>query len=283
MKSFKKIVTKNIYTKNEIIKGATNLIFVALVFPLFGCQSSGGKDNVDIKKPLDLSAQSVSGSESNSYYETKSNVVVSDQGKVTKKYVSQAKFEIDRTTLHVNEKGDIQFRTVTKNKTGDLTLKDLAYLEPGEELLEMIDKYGKPLVVKDIPLGSIFYIPRVTLPKNPVNVGDTWIYKGRWISIDTGLPFELTVNSKLKSWSDCDGLLCAIITFTGEVSLPADFPLKSTLKSEIKGVFHYSPVSYEVLWGESFSEEEFYIEPIQKLIKVDSRSCSYKIGYNKKC
>ncbi len=264
-------------------KTATNLIlFSTIAISAISCQSSGSKSS-GISNAVDLNAQSVKGTESSSFYTTMSKIVISDKGKVTKKYTSQVKFEIDRTTINVNDKGDIQFRTVTKNKSGDIDLKDMAYPEPGQELFEMIDKFGKPLVVKDIPIGSIFYIPRVTLPKNAVHVGDSWSFKGRWVALDTGLPFELRIDSKLKAWSDCDGLACAIITFTGEVLLPEDFPLKSTLKSKIKGTFHYSPVSYEVLWGESFSEEEFYIEPIQKLIKVDSKSCSCKIGYVKKC
>lgn len=267
MKSFKKIVT--------------NLVLIS-PFLFLGCQSTKTGSTSD-KTAFDMSAQSVKGSESKSFYETKSNVVVSEKGKITKKYTSQVGFEIQRTTINVSEKGDIQFRIVTQNKVGDIDLKDMAYPEPGEELYEMIDKFGTPLVVKDIPIGTIFYIPRVTLPKSPVRPGDSWSYQGRWISLDTGLPFELSIDSKLKSWQDCDGLMCAVITFTGEVRLPADFPLKSTLNSKIKGTFHYSPVSYEILWGESFSNEEFFIEPLEKLIKVDSKSCSHKIGYNKKC
>lgn len=246
------------------------------------CQSSGPK-NINQKKPVELFAQSVKGAESEYFYKSESNVTIQEKSKVTKKYVDSVEFEYDRKTINVNDKGEIQFQISTKNKKGNIELQDLAFLEPGLSLLEMIDKYGKPLVVKDIPMGSIFYIPRITLPKTAVKVGESWTYRGRWISFETGFPFELQLVSTLKAWSDCDGLLCAVITFSGEVILPEDFPLKATLKSKIKGEFYYSHVSYEVLWGVSESVEEFYIEPIDKLIAVKSSSCSHKKDFYKKC
>lgn len=270
MKSSKKAATKYLFT------------FIIFLTTLGGCQSTSNKD-YGIDKATDLLAQSVKGSVSNYYYETKSKVIITDKGKVTKKYIDQVHFEIERQTINVNEKGDIQFRIVTSNKEGNMALKDLAFLEPGQELFEMVDKYGKPLIVKDISIGSLYYIPRIVLPKEKVKIGDMWSYKGRWISEDTGWPFELLITSKLKSWEDCDGLLCALITSDGQVALPQDFPLKATLKSVIKGTYYYSPVAFEVLWGESESDESFYIEPIDKEIKVKSRSCSYKTDYSKKC
>lgn len=218
-----------------------------------------------------------------SNYKTESNVVVLDKGKVDKKYKNSVEFKIDRRTINVNENGDIQFRIVTTDKVGNIELKDLAYPEPGQELYEMIDKYGKQLVVKDMPIGSIYYVSRIALPKTAVKVNDTWSYKTRWISEATGWPFEIQLNSKLKEWADCDGLMCALITFEGSVILPDDFPLKATLSSKLKGEFYYSPVSHEVLWGETFGEEDFFIEPINKRIKVKSKSCSAKEDYIKKC
>jgi hypothetical protein len=272
MKSSKRIATK------YFSKSTTLLI---LVTSLLSCQSGPKSSSTGLQ--VELNAQSVKGSVTTSTYQTKSDVVVYDKDKVSKKYTDSVKFDIDRTTINVNDKGDLQFRITTSNKTGNVELKDLAYPEPDQELYEMIDQYGKPLVVKDMPIGSIYYISRVALPKGPVKKNDTWLYKARWISEDTGWPFEISISSKLKSWTECDGLACAIITFEGEVSLPEDFPLKSTLTSKIKGEFHYAPISYEVLWGESKSEEEFIITPILKKIKVKSRSCSFKRGYSKNC
>lgn len=267
MKSFKKI--------------ATNIALLFIALGLANCSSSPKVNNSSEK--VELIAQSVKGSTNLTNYQTESDVVVSDKGKVTRKYVDTANFDIERKTINVNEKGDIQFRITTSNKTGNVELKDLAYPEPGQELYEMIDKFGKHLVVKDMPIGSIYYISRVALPKEQVKVGDVWTYKVRWISEDTGWPFDLTIISKLKSWTDCDGLACAVITFDGEVQLPEDFPLKARLKSTIKGEYQYSPVSYEILWGMSESDEEFNIDTIEKNIKVKSKSCSYKIGYVKTC
>lgn len=269
MKSFKRTVT------NLFVTGSS----AALIFTSLSCQTQSAKAPTT---PLELYAQSVKGSVSLSQYMSQSDVVVTDKGKVTKKYTDKVSFKIDRRTINVSEKGDIQFRIVTSDKIGNIDLKDLAYPEPGQELFEMIDKTGKPLVVKDMPIGSLHYVARVALPKDPVKVNDTWNYRTRWISEDTGWPFEISLTSKLKSWSDCDGLACAVVEFSGEVLLPEDFPLKATLESKIKGVYHYSPVSFEILWGESESEEEFYIQPIEKKIKVKSKSCSVKEGYTKK-
>lgn len=266
MKSFKKIAT------------SFYLIIFSTIY-LTACQSSP-LTPVDVKKPLELHAQSVKGATSNSFYKTESQVVVLDKKKVSRKYKEFAEFNIKRKTLHVNEKGQVQYLTTTSDKKGNMTLTDLAFPEPGNVLYEMIDKFGQPVVVKDYPIGSVFYLPKVALPKTKVKPGDEWSYKGRWISQDTGWPFELNLISKLKEWSSCEGTLCAIVTFTGFVKLPEDFPLESQLTSEIKGQYYYTPFSNEILWGVSESNEVFKIDKIQKVIRVKSQSCSHKLNYS---
>lgn len=248
---------------------------------ILSCQTKSIKTSTT--ELYELNAQSVKGSVTLSKYKTQSKVEVLDKGKLAKKYTDTVEFNIDRRTINVSDKGDIQFRIETTNKIGNIELKDLAYPEPGQELFEMIDKNGKTLVVKDMPIGSLYYVSRVALPKQPVKIGETWNYRTRWISEATGWPFEISLDSKLKAWSDCEGLVCAIIEFNGEVILPEDFPLKATLTSKINGLYYYSPVSYEILWGFSESNEVFYIEPIDKKIIVKSKSCSVKDGYKKKC
>lgn len=255
-----------------------------LILSFTGCQISSLK-KVSISDPLDLPAQSVKSSVSDYEYVTKSRFWVSLGEKRPKEYIKNARFNIRRRTLHVSPQGDMQFRITTFNKEGNMDLKDLALPEPGEELYEMVDQFGRPMVVKDYPVGSIFYIPRVALPKVKVKVGDEWTYKGRWISQNTGWPFEMNLKSKLKSWSDCRGVLCAVVTFTGEVSLPEDFPVHGSLKSKIKGEYHYTPFSFDVLWGESISSEMFELKnnKVSKIIKLKSKSCSRKVDYFKKC
>ncbi len=248
---------------------------------ILSCQSS--VKSMDIEGPLLLQASSLQNSNSEYFYTTKSDVVVMDLGKKTRSYVDFAEFRIQRHTLHLGENGEMQFRVNTSHKKGNMSLNDMGYPEPNETLLEVIDSYGKPVVVKDYPIGSVFYLPRVSLPENPVNEGDKWSYRGRWISRDTGWPFEIEINSKLTSWADCQGTLCAVIDFTARVILPEDFPLRSTIKSNIKGRLHYSPHSFDVLWGESESDEMFEIAELKKQIIVKTKSCSYKIGYNKNC
>lgn len=248
---------------------------------LVACQST--VKGVDMDGPLPLQASSLQNSNSEYFYSTKSDVVIMDQGKKTREYVDFAEFNIQRHTLHLSENGEMQFRVNTSNKKGNMSLKDMGFPEPNETLLEVIDSYGKPVVVKDYPMGSVFYLPRISLPENPVSAGDKWSYRGRWISMDTGWPFEIEINSRLVSWSDCMGTLCAVIDFDARVILPEDFPLRSTIKSKIKGRLHYSPHSFDVLWGESESDEMFEIEELKKQIIVKSKSCSYKLGYTKTC
>lgn len=240
-------------------------------------------NRIDVPGPLPLQASTVQNSNSEFRYTTKSDVKVYDKGKKTREYTDFAEFNIQRHTLHVSENGEMQFRVNTSDKKGNMSLNDMAFPEPNETLLEVIDSYGKPLVVKDHPMGSVFYLPRISLPQNSVKEGDRWSYRGRWISKDTGWPFEIEINSKLLAWADCEGTLCAVIEFTAGIILPDDFPLRSTIKSKIKGRLHYAPHSFDVLWGESQSDEMFEIGELQKQIVVKSKSCSYKIGYSKVC
>lgn len=238
---------------------------------------------IEVKEPLLLQANSTKYSNSEFHYMTKSAVKVLDKGQTTRAYSEFADFKIQRHTLHVSENGEMQFRVTTSDKKGNMSLNDMSFPEPNETLLEVIDQFGTPVVVKDHPMGSVFYLPRVSLPRNKVKEGDTWSYRGRWISKETGWPFEIEINSKLLAWADCEGTLCAVIEFNAGIILPEDFPLRSEIKSRIKGRMHYSPHSFEVLWGESHSEEVFSISELEKEIRVTSSSCSYKIGYSKSC
>ena len=278
-------VTKKLVFFTKTREATKKLVFpLGISFFLLHCQSSHIK-KLNVLDSMDLPAQSIKSSISNYEYTTQSRFRISTNGKMTKKYTKKAQFNIQRRTLQVSPKGEMQFRITTSDKKGNMDLKDLALPEPGEELYEMVNKFGQPLVVKDYPVGSIFYIPRISLPKTKIKVGDEWIYKGRWISKNTGWPFEMSLKSKLKSWSDCNGVLCAIVTFTGAVSLPKDFPIRGFLKSEIEGEYHYTPFSFDVLWGKSSSVEVFELksEKLAKKIKLKSKSCSRKLDYFKQC
>ena len=150
----------------------------------------------------------------------------------------------------------------------------------GKILLEVIDDKAEVLAVKDYPQETIFYLPKISLPKKSVKPGDSWKFSRVWRSLKTGWPFQLDLDLTLKNWVDCGGLKCAHIVFRGAVSLPKSTPLKgTTLKSSIEGEFVYAPNGHQFIWSISKSEEQF--ETALKLVKVNSCTASYQVSPDK--
>jgi hypothetical protein len=170
----------------------------------------------------------------------------------TLEFVSQAE------TLKVDPSGDrfTQVLTVPK-KQGAINLHDFAMPEVGEKLEITAEAHGKIIHAGDYPQNSIFYVPPISLPEGPVNVGDTWPLQSTWLSLEEMIPYQLDMVSILKRLWSCGAHRCAEIEISGEVTLQGPLVQTMAFKSLWKGFLIFDIDAGTVAWSRVDSEEQF--------------------------
>lgn len=239
---------------------------------------------ITVNTPQEVKVELIAGNSNVESYKTFSNIKVyslkDNTKKLMEKKVEMSEFDLNRQSLLVNERNEAHFKYWVTNLRGDVDLSNMGLPPKGKTLLEVIDNKAEVLAVKDYPQETIFYLPKIALPKKAVQPGDSWKFSRVWRSLQTGWPFQIDLDLKLVSWVDCGGLRCAHIKFTGAVSLPSSSPLKNTkLESKITGEFVYAPNGHQFIWTLSESEESFVTKT--KLVKVKSCTASYQISPDK--
>lgn len=200
--------------------------------------------------------------------------------KLTEKKLELSNFSLNRQTVSVSGGGEAHLKYWVTDLKGDVDLTNMGLPLQGKTLMETVNKYAQVLAVKGFPEETIFYLPKIALPKKDVKPGDTWPFKGKWRSLKTGWPFKVSLDLRLASWVSCGGLQCAHIKYTGNISLPEDNPLKEArLNSKIVGEFVYAPVGHQFIWSYAKSVETF-ISP-KKKVDVHSCTASYQISPDK--
>ncbi len=236
-------------------------------------------------RPENIELSLIMGNRNIDKYKTSSRIKVYALGKeksskLIEKKLEFSEFSLNRKTLFVGDNGQVQFNYWVTELQGDIDLTAMGFPLQGKILTKIINKKAEVLDVKGFPKETVFYLPKIVLPKTAVKPGDTWVYKGRWRNLKTGWPFKVDLKLKLKSWFFCGGLKCAYIVYTGQVSLPEDSPLKKAiLKSKIKGEFVYAPIGHQFIWSYSNSVETFLSK--SKRIEVKSCMASFQVSPNK--
>lgn len=259
------------------------LVFLAFIF-FSGCSSISLK-KMQISEPKELEISIISGSLNVESYKTVSRIKVhaidkNKNKKLTEKKLEISSFNLNRQAISVIEDGQAQFKYWVTGLQGDVDLTNMGLPPEGKSLLEVVDKKAKVVAVQGFPESTIFYLPKIALPKNAVKPGDEWSYTGSWRSLKTGWPFQVDLDLKLISWVSCGGLRCAHIKYSGKISLPEDNPLKKAkLESSINGVFVYAPVGHQFMWSYSESVETFISS--SKEVSVKSCTASYQMSPDK--
>ena len=134
----------------------------------------------------------------------------------------------------------------------------------------LVDRGGEVLLAGNFPKDSIFYVPSVPLPKNPVKVGDTWETNYSWRGLKNQVRLQMVVTSVFKALYECsDHNPCAEIEFSGEVSAP-DIP-SSELKlvNEIRGRILLHTPTGSTIWSEVRNKETIF----SGKVRVDVVNC----------
>ncbi|MEQ1877760.1 MAG: hypothetical protein ABL958_14040 [Bdellovibrionia bacterium] len=235
------------------------------IFFMTGCATLSGKNRpqpVKLDSPvlLELSG-SVNRLEVIRYHfasHKESSVI----GKAEKPEIKDEKveFAVQTTTREVFPTGDVGYLIETVSRVGDIKLHDLAFPEPGEKLEQILTRNARVVKAGEYSPDSIFYLPPIPLPVEPVKVGDTWTMRHQWASDSTGVPLELDMVAILKGIYVCgENDQCADIEISGQVSLPQRIP-KLTLDSEITGHLIFAVQHGSIVWSEIRTTEKVAAE-----------------------
>ena len=263
-----------------------SLALVSFVF--FGCAGVPLK-RIKEEKPRKIEITSLPGNYNLEHFHTKSEIKVyenkpNETGKLseqlTEDKLEEAFFKLNRTVLDVDSEQKIQYKHWISHLKGEVDLTGMGFPPEGRALFSVIDKFGDVVAVKDVPMETIFYVPRIPLPKKEVVAGDTWLFEKQWRSLKTGWPFVVKLTVTFEGWYSCGGLDCAHITYTGKVILPESNPISGgSLKSNLEGGFIYAPVGDQFLWSASRNEEVFINQG--KRVVVNSCVTSYQVQPDK--
>ena len=234
-----------------------NFFVLISVWFLAACASLGpfSKDGEEVK--LRLSAEPGKSAETR-YYSTSRILTYTD-----KQLVKDRTETVDFTVLNqfqkVDEKtGTLHFTSTTTRKDGMVPLHDLAFPEKDEVIDYVIKNTGEIIKAGRFPAQSIFFVPSVPIPDDPVKVGDTWTLEHVWRSSRDGVPLKLEIAAILKDLVTCEkNKKCADIEISGHVNLviPPD-RARASFASRVWGRMLFSLERGDVLWTQTRSREE---------------------------
>lgn len=230
--------------------------FTAIVLALVSgaCTHSGvlPLETVSDQGPVDLRIASKLGDRDVMKY-FNSTITKNFSGKeLIKKNQEDVAFQVETVTAAVApDRNDVTYRVKTLAAEGGADLHDFGMPQVNEEFDLKLTAKADVLAAGGFDRGTIFYVPPVSLPKDPVQIGETWPMTAEWVSMKTGIPLKMEIVSILKSIRKCGDGRCAEIEVSGDVQIigvpqnnlasrNGDQNLTSRFSSQISGriLFH---------------------------------------------
>jgi hypothetical protein len=265
-------------------------IIVLSVLLCIGCAQRGAKQDDDtstrkepgprsqgIAGPIRLELKLTPGRVEKSKFESVVQTRRFEKGQLLAERVETTDFATKLT--HVSSQGPtgpFLYRAKTISKDGMAELHDLAFPELGESIDLLVSPQGDVLSAGIYPKESIFYVPSLSLPTTPVQVGDTWSLQRRWYSLKGGLPMQFDIVSIFKNVFACGKSVCAEIEVSGTVGVapadpkaPAQLTSVASMVSDLRGRYLFDVQSGTVLWSHILNTERL----VSGDWKIDVRSC----------
>ena len=244
------------------------IIFLAGSLAGTGCstlrQSGGGNGPVSIRmggKP---------GSASETRYYSTSRILTYADKQLLRDRTETVDFTVRTEIKSVDTKSDrITYKSRTVRKDGAVALHDLAFPELNEELEYVIRSNAQVLQAGAFSPQSIFFVPSIPVPDQPVQVGDTWSMEHTWFSAREAIPLRLSITAILKDIVSCEGRrnACADLEISGSVGLVLTPTQRgSKFESKIWGRMLFSLVRGDVVWSQTRSREEMVTKSDRVLV-----------------
>ena len=253
----------------------SRILLLIFTFFIIGCATLSGKSRpqpLKLENPilLELSGR-VNRLEQIRYHFASHKVSTSANEKPEIKD-EKVEFTVQTTTKEVYPSGDVSYLIQTIQREGSIPLHDLAFPEPGEKLEQILTRNARVLKAGEYPPESIFFLPPIPLPTEPVKVGDTWTLRHQWASESTDVPLELDMVAILKGVYPCGtDDKCADIEISGQVSLPARLK-QVTLDSEIVGHLIFAVEHGSIVWSEIRTTEKVATEKARSVVQSCMKS-----------
>lgn len=169
-------------------------------------------------------------------------------------------FTVKSDVLRVESSGDRAVIIETIRKDGLMDLYDLGFPELGESIEYTYTTRCEVKRAGNFPQNSIFFLPPVSLPKRPVEVGETWNYTADWISLRNGLPMSVELMTIFKNVFLCGAAgKCAEFEVSGEVKVPDAVTKKAEVQSLISGRILYNINSGSIIWSDVRNKERMQV------------------------
>ncbi|MEK6555202.1 MAG: hypothetical protein AABZ31_08180 [Bdellovibrionota bacterium] len=152
-----------------------------------------------------------------------------------------SRVDIENNRMFLNSK--------TIEKVGQADLHDFAMPEMGEEIVFELDQYARVYNAGAYPPSSIFFVPPISLPDEPVKKGETWSMHSEWVSLGNKAPFELEVTSTLKDIISCGDYRCADIEVSGNAKIIGADSRRLRFTSRVQGRYLFILEKGSVLWS----------------------------------
>jgi hypothetical protein len=236
---------------------------------LSSCSSSGKKpDKLTQNGPVELKLGIKKGQVSKTFYHSNSAVEDFEDGQKVRFHEESTDF-LEATEIIDARENQLVVRTQTLEKDGTGSLHDFAFPEMDEQIDFVYSRDAKVLRAGPYPKESIFYLPPLSLPDHPVDIGDTWEMNHVWVSSNDGLPLHLNMVTIFKDVVSCGSFgRCADFEVSGLVDILSE-KLNSSAKfdSHMSGRILFSLDRGDVIWSEVRSEEHLKSKSTEMKVK----------------
>ncbi len=237
------------------LSGGVKILVACLAAVMCAC--AGGPRLLEIEGPIDLKIHGEVGYQDLAKIRSHSYERVFERGQLTQEKEEVVDFAVETKTERVDENGHLYQQITVVEKNGNADLHSMAYPELGETLDVVLSPTSRVLRSGSHPRDSIFYLPPIPLPEQPVAVGETWKNEWKWVS-SSRVPLRLEMVGILKGIYRCrrgDQSQCALIEVSGDVGLDTSDTTNLSLKSQVSGYIYFSLASGGVIWSEIHNQE----------------------------
>ena len=239
-----------------------SVVGIGICLSLFVSCSTGKKTltlkPLEVKGALRLELKALPGRVEKMKYHSHTRISNYEEGQIVRQKEESVDFQIqtEHPQKSAIKENLIPLVITTIQKDGLMSLHDLAFPEEGEVLEIFLNKRAHVIRAGDFPSNSVFYIPPVPLPKEPVSVGDTWRMKSSWVNYKSGTPLAIDLVAIFKNIYSCGKQRCADIEISGSVYVTGALAERVQFRSQIGGRLLFSIEQGTIVWSHVQSQEE---------------------------
>lgn len=245
---------------------------LALVVATLGCQTMKRSSlrPLESKESFLLRLKSLRGRQDKIHYYSTSKLSFYEDTQLVRKKDETVDFLVSQKTQNVMG-GDIYLEVETLKKDGFVPLNSMAFPEVGEKIDLHLTNQGTVKKAGSYSKKSVFYVPLISLPKNKVLVGDTWVMNTTW-EAPNGVPLKMELVSIFNKVFQCFKIQrCAEIEVSGRVEI-IGAQKKVQFSSDLVGKILFNIDSGTMVLTEVKSIEEVTIGKMKTKVKGCIRS-----------